>query len=569
VLQHCLPPSIRRTLEELPISLDETYERVLKEIGPANRDHAYRLLQCLTVAIRPLRVEELTEILMLDYDRVEGEIPEVIESWGREDWQQSVLSTRSSLITVVNDGESHVIQFSHFSVKEFLTSDRLAAFNEDTSDFHIDPEPAHTTLARACLGILLHLDGGSNNNRAVDSFPLVIYASHHWVEHAQFGLVSSRIEDGMRRLFDSTKPYFSAWLRLHDIDEPWSSFGVYKGRGSPLYYASLCGFRYLAAHIIAEHPEQVYTQGGRDPSALAAALHKRHFDVAKLLYQQGASVDVIGERDRTLLQAASEDGLIDVAQWLIDHDADADLRQHNHRTQSFSARATGHLQVVPTLPARGVRTNTANHADYTPLNMATQNLTEKADGMLVSRSHENPSNEPSERTPPVLIPVPYHYHSQSSTSPTRASLTSSPPPTGGRERPRLFGERQLSPVPDDLAKATQPITPMTRAVPQAIPEVSPPLFAVSLGGAAAPATSAPAQFPSSSNTTLLSRSTVTHPEHVGGHKSDGEGTLTPASIWWTSSKRKRTIPIKQADGYTHIRSVRQLLSACYTNTYAL
>ncbi|KAF8463243.1 hypothetical protein DFH94DRAFT_786871 [Russula ochroleuca] len=31
-LHHCLPPSVRRTLGELPESLDETYERILMEI---------------------------------------------------------------------------------------------------------------------------------------------------------------------------------------------------------------------------------------------------------------------------------------------------------------------------------------------------------------------------------------------------------------------------------------------------------------------------------------------------------------------------------------------------------
>jgi hypothetical protein len=42
-------------LKELPETLDETYERVLKEINKANWDHAHRLLQCLTIAVRPLR----------------------------------------------------------------------------------------------------------------------------------------------------------------------------------------------------------------------------------------------------------------------------------------------------------------------------------------------------------------------------------------------------------------------------------------------------------------------------------------------------------------------------------
>ncbi|KAH9041212.1 hypothetical protein EDB85DRAFT_1832260, partial [Lactarius pseudohatsudake] len=151
VLQHCFPQSIRRTLNELPKSLDETYERVLKEIGMANRDHAHRLLQCLTAAARPLRVEELAEILALDFDEAEGAIPKLKEDWRWEDRQRAVLSTCSSLITQVDDGDSQVVQFSHFSVKEFLTSDRLVASKGDASYFHIIPEHAHTTLAQACL----------------------------------------------------------------------------------------------------------------------------------------------------------------------------------------------------------------------------------------------------------------------------------------------------------------------------------------------------------------------------------------------------------------------------------
>ncbi|KAH9166811.1 hypothetical protein EDB89DRAFT_2101116, partial [Lactarius sanguifluus] len=329
VLQHCFPQSIRRTLNELPKSLDETYERVLKEIGMANRDHAHRLLQCLTAAARPLRVEELAEILALDFDGAEGAIPKLKEDWRWEDRQRAVLSTCSSLITQVDDGGSQVVQFSHFSVKEFLTSDRLATSKGDASYFHIIPEHAHTTLAQACMGTLLQLDGNADDNLVKDRFPLAGYASRHWVEHAQFGKVSSRIEDGMRRLFDSAKPHFAAWLELRDIDHRWRIFGdTPKDRGSPLYYASLCGFRDLAAHIIVEHPEQVNARGGQNHSPLAAALHKRHFKVAELLHRHGAAVDVTDDLDnRTPLFAASIDGFIDVTRWLLDHDADANLQK--------------------------------------------------------------------------------------------------------------------------------------------------------------------------------------------------------------------------------------------------
>src|ERR1700761_7778881 len=80
-LRQCLPQSVRRTLNELPESLDDTYERVVMEIKGANQSHAYRMLQCLTVAIRPLTVEELAELLAFDFDVTEGGIPKLNSTW--------------------------------------------------------------------------------------------------------------------------------------------------------------------------------------------------------------------------------------------------------------------------------------------------------------------------------------------------------------------------------------------------------------------------------------------------------------------------------------------------------
>jgi len=299
---------------------------VLKEVGTANRDLAHRLLQCLVVAFRPLRVEELAEILTLDFDGAEGATPELNEDWRLEDRQRAVLSTCSSLITVVDDHGSRAIQFSHFSVKEFLTSDRLAKYNGDVSHFHIMPEPAHTTLTQACLGALLQLDGSANNEKVDDRFPLARYAARYWVEHAQFGNVSGslRVQDGMCRLFDYDKSSFASWRQLYNIDSDWYYFSQFgRAPGSPLYYASLCGFRDLAAHIIAEHPEQVNAESGINHSPLAAALHKKHFDVAELLYQHGAVVDVTGYINRTPLISTAMDGFTDRARWLLAHGANA------------------------------------------------------------------------------------------------------------------------------------------------------------------------------------------------------------------------------------------------------
>jgi hypothetical protein len=72
LLRDGIPSSVLRTLTELPESLDETYERILKEIKKPNSAHAHRVLQCLVVAIRPLHVAEPAEVLTVDFDDVEG-----------------------------------------------------------------------------------------------------------------------------------------------------------------------------------------------------------------------------------------------------------------------------------------------------------------------------------------------------------------------------------------------------------------------------------------------------------------------------------------------------------------
>ena len=69
-----------------------------------------------------------------------------------------MLSACSSLISIVDGRYYRVVQFSHFSVKEYLTSDRLAASDGDISRYHILPESAHFTLSQASLGVLLSPD---------------------------------------------------------------------------------------------------------------------------------------------------------------------------------------------------------------------------------------------------------------------------------------------------------------------------------------------------------------------------------------------------------------------------
>src|SRR5260221_13648948 len=113
-----------------------------------------RLFQCVAAASRPLRVDELAEFLAFDFDT--ESTPTLREDWREEDPAHAVRSTCSSLLAIVDVDGSSVIQFAHFSVKEYLTSKRLAESRGTISRFHVSMAQAHTVVAQACLGLLLH-----------------------------------------------------------------------------------------------------------------------------------------------------------------------------------------------------------------------------------------------------------------------------------------------------------------------------------------------------------------------------------------------------------------------------
>ena len=369
-LQHCIPPNLRQYLNELPDTLDETYDRILKGINKAQRDNAHRLLQCLTVAVRPLLVEELAELLAFDFRASnEGGIPTLKEDWRWDDQEEAVLSTCSSLITIIHRDDSRVVQFSHFSVKEYLTSSRLAQSRHgDISQFRIDLEPAHTIMAQACLATLLPLDEHAGHDEAKVS-PLVKYTAQHWVDHAQFEKVSSRVQDGMDDLFDSSKPHFAAWLQIYDLDKGWYTFSPDSRDvvGSPLYYAAFFGFYDLVKRLVMKHPEQVNAIGGYNLFPLPAALYKRHLPVANLLQQHGAVVDVRGGYNYTPLHAASFHGQVDVMRWLLNHGADANARSLSGFTPLSEAADRIHFDVIQILLEHNADINLPNNNGVTPL----------------------------------------------------------------------------------------------------------------------------------------------------------------------------------------------------------
>jgi hypothetical protein len=201
-----LPPSIRKVLNDLSKTLNETYSCTLLGIDEEKREYAQQLFQYL-MGLSALSVSKSSRRFLqfsLKFD--EEAVPTFNTDWCPAYTEETIMSVCSSLIAIVNGGGHQVVQFSHFSVKGYLTSGRLAVAEEHLSYSHFLPKPVHTILMHISLSILLHLDDKIDDRDTIAHFPLAPYAAQH-----QFRNVSSQIKKVMKHLFDPANSHFVAW----------------------------------------------------------------------------------------------------------------------------------------------------------------------------------------------------------------------------------------------------------------------------------------------------------------------------------------------------------------------
>ena len=386
--------------------MDDTYERILREIRKPNRGHAHRLLQCLVAAARPLRVKELAEVLAFDFS-AEG-IPKLNLGWRWEDKEEAVMSACSSLVMIVKDGNSQIVQFSHFSVKEFLTANRLMDPIRDVSRYHIRLEAAHTILVQACLGVLLQLDDHVDRDN-IKNFPLAQYAAQYWPTHARFKNASSRIKNGIECLFDADKHHFATWLWIYDEDRhghPMFTESPEKPKTAPLFYAAMFGFRDLAEHLIAKHPEHINTIGQENMTSMHVAARAGHADVLSLLLEHGADVDVQNLYGTTPLYRAARSGKLEAGRLLLDRGADINARGNVGETPLSGALFERRVEFARMLLERGASINTHGSAGNTPLHWAVEKENIEAVRLLLEHGADVNACDDRNLTPSQLAKQP-------------------------------------------------------------------------------------------------------------------------------------------------------------------
>ncbi|KAI0313369.1 ankyrin repeat-containing domain protein [Amylostereum chailletii] len=356
ILRKCLPKHIRRTLKDLPKTLDETYQRILQNIDESLSRDALRLLQCLVFSKRPLDIEELADILAIDFDL--GPIPQFVETYRPS--KAEVLRTCSSLIVIVPDRHSkkETVQFAHFSVQEYLLSERLSA-TDGVSFYHLDAMPSHIAMVQLCLSMLLH-SGGALEEYPFTCHPFAVYAAQYWIAHTQYNdsiAADSTVEMMMEMLLNPRKPFFLAWLDIYDPMV--RTVNRRSADRSPLHYAARSGFykqaeillrvRRIDANLRHASPDRM--------TALYLAALEGHPDIVLLLLQNGADAHAQGRHYHSVLQAAAHKGHVEVVKVLLEFDADMGIQSDPSGSALLAATRKGRAEIVSVLLEFGVNAN--------------------------------------------------------------------------------------------------------------------------------------------------------------------------------------------------------------------
>ena len=363
-LESCVDlPMLRRTLKQLPEDLDETYARILRGIKPELRTRAVTILRWLLFSARPLRIEEVVDVVAVksnpgfQFDP-ENRLPE----------PRDIIEICSSLVTTVTavhdiagvgDIEVEELTLAHFSVKEYLISDRV--YNE-TEDFDFREMPSNKEITEICLEYLFYFDKPEAFTRErLIEFPLARYSAEFWMKHARaINNEETLVLQKVLKLLSSQEGFYFNWCRLYDTDfprrAPVHEIDYVPINRTPLYHASSEGVYWLVKELI-EKGANINAEGGYYGHVLQAAAAFGHLDIVTLLLEKGANINAKGGRHGHALQAAAILGYPDIVTLLLEKGADINAKGGRHGYALQAAAASGSLDIITLLLEKGANIN--------------------------------------------------------------------------------------------------------------------------------------------------------------------------------------------------------------------
>ncbi|OCL07885.1 hypothetical protein AOQ84DRAFT_267871, partial [Glonium stellatum] len=264
----------------LPKTLDETYLRILSNIYSDYSRDAFKILQWLSFSYHPVTLNEISEMLAIDLDKIPRYDPDQ-----RLQDPKDVLSICGSLISISDN--DNVVRLSHYSVKEYLLSDRIRMGSQ--SRYHVSQIETDIFMAETCLAYFLEFDTWSYDIISeLNDRPLIQYAVDFWYshfDHIEKSARPARLIGLALQLLDETNRIFSklTWMSVTSRRHGKSY--------SPLYYAAIIGSRDLI-EIILDRGADVNAESGGCGNALQAASWRCNVNAVRVLLERGADVNL-------------------------------------------------------------------------------------------------------------------------------------------------------------------------------------------------------------------------------------------------------------------------------------
>ncbi|KAF2234467.1 hypothetical protein EV356DRAFT_151584 [Viridothelium virens] len=348
------PNAVRKQLASLPRDLDETYERVLKNIDQDDKPKARAILTWLAFSTRPLFLDQVAEIAAIEpHSRCLDKDQRLFQKALALDFCPGLVRVCEKIQTGWDrTGYSffhdNVIRLAHFSVKEYLISQRLKESN--AVFFYQNADMANREIAETCLNYLTMLNEPLVPACFMD-YPLLSYAAKQWHKHFQ-ELPHKEGKDVLLplllRLFLGKPQCFRNWihvldpwaLKQHDALEDQFLRDLDEGDEvqSPLYIAARFGLKQVVERVLEEDPNiDVDAIGGvlgppiaaaisaEDP-ALRTGVTEEHCEVVRILIEHGANIHAGGMMGANMLLYAFAPGNGQMMERLISAGASVNAR---------------------------------------------------------------------------------------------------------------------------------------------------------------------------------------------------------------------------------------------------
>ncbi|KAH0425605.1 nacht domain protein [Colletotrichum camelliae] len=247
---------IQSELEHLPDGLDQAYGRVhthfTRNLSKAARSVVKNILQWIACAFRPLRTEELLQILMIEP--------------GAKDFTKGLRYARSIrlLCGPIIEEVNGIVHFVHFSAKGYFLGDQSQGF--------LRLSEAHLNAALVCSTYLSFtsldpafdttkeksdLDECLSSEILSGSFVLFEYAATEWVEHVKAcnvgisSLDAQKLCEELSRVGFESFPEVRDWLVVEDLDWQKIQHGLFDDCDNSLKsYTTLA--RFIKLHAAAK-----------------------------------------------------------------------------------------------------------------------------------------------------------------------------------------------------------------------------------------------------------------------------------------------------------------------------